>query len=131
MTAIADPNSLLTFIDANLDRGYLVENLRKLARVPTDVPVGWQTLMEPDDPKLVHYVQDVLRPELVHRGVKLLEVPRNNLVVELGSGASGRSLLLQTYTPTQHHQHMQDPFSGDLRNAPEYGRDEPCVFGMA
>ena len=41
----------------HLDRGYLVETLSRLARVPTDVPLGFETLMEPDDPKLVHYVQ--------------------------------------------------------------------------
>src|SRR5690349_7319097 len=42
-----------------LDVAYLVETLCRLARVPTDVPLGFQTLMEPDDPKLVHYVQEV------------------------------------------------------------------------
>jgi acetylornithine deacetylase/succinyl-diaminopimelate desuccinylase-like protein len=126
----ADSDSLRLFVDAHLDRQYLVETLRQLARVPTDVPVGWQTLMEPDHPKLVHYVQDVLRPRLAGLGVEARDVPRNNLVIELGSGTSGRSLLLQTYTPAQHHQYMQDPFSGDLRTTRVAGRDEPCVFGL-
>ncbi len=44
-------------IERYLDRTYLIETLCTLARVPTDVPLGYQTLMEPDDPKLVHYVQ--------------------------------------------------------------------------
>ncbi|MGH2618410.1 MAG: M20 family metallopeptidase, partial [Thermomicrobiales bacterium] len=114
-----------------LDRAYLTETLSRLARVPTDVPLGFNTLMEPDDPKLVHYVQAMLRPELVRLGYyDLLEVPRNNLVVQLGSGESGRSLLIQNYTPAQHHNLMDDPFSGKIANARDYGRDEPAIFGQ-
>jgi acetylornithine deacetylase/succinyl-diaminopimelate desuccinylase-like protein len=132
MSAVPPPESddLPAFIDRHLDRQYLVATLRALAKVPTDVPLGWDTLMEPDDPRLVYYVQQVLRPELARLGLAPRDVPRNNLVVELGSGVSGESLLLQTYTPAQHHQLMEDPFSGDLRNAPEYGCDEPAVFGL-
>jgi acetylornithine deacetylase/succinyl-diaminopimelate desuccinylase-like protein len=118
-------------VEQGLDRAYLTETLSRLAQVPTDVPLGFATLMEPDDPKLVHYVQDVLRPELVRLGYyDLLDVPRNNLVVQLGSGESGRSLLIQNYTPAQHHNLMDDPFSGKIANARAYGRDEPAVFGQ-
>lgn len=115
----------------SLDRAYLVETLSRLARVPTNVEPGWQTLMEPDDPKLVHYVQDVIRPELVRLGLyDLIDAPRNNLLVRLGSGESDRSLLIQNYTPTQHNQFMEDPFSGKVANAAAYGHDEPAVFGQ-
>ena len=62
---------------STVDERYLVDALSRLARVPTDVPLGFDTLMEPDDPKLVHYVQDVVRPELAAIGVyDLLDVPR-------------------------------------------------------
>src|SRR5690348_14857305 len=102
-----------TLTDALLDQAYLVKTLSRLAQMPTDVPLGFQTLMEPDDPKLVHYVQRVLRPELVRLGTyDLLDAPRNNLVVRLGSGTSGQSLLIQNYTPTQHHNLMEEPYSG-------------------
>jgi acetylornithine deacetylase/succinyl-diaminopimelate desuccinylase-like protein len=118
-------------IEQHLDRGYLVDWLARLARVPTDVPLGYETLIEPDDPKLVHYVQDVLRPELVRLGIyNLLDVPRNNLVVACGSGESGASLLIQNYTPTQHNNLMDDPFSGKIANARAHGVDEPAVFGQ-
>ena len=117
--------------DLPIDRAYLVETLSRLARVPTDVPLGFDTLMEPDDPKLVHYVQQVMRPELVRLGCyDLIDAPRNNLVVRLGSGESERSLLIQNYTPAQHHNLMTDPFSGKVASAREYGRDEPAVFGQ-
>ncbi|HEV8193230.1 MAG TPA: M20/M25/M40 family metallo-hydrolase [Ktedonobacterales bacterium] len=125
------PHDARAVIDAHLDRGYLVEILGTLARVPTDVPLGFDTLMAPDDPKLVHYVQDVLRPELVRLGCyDLLDAPGNNLIMRMGSGESGESLLLQNYTPTQHHNLMNAPFSGHVGNAAAYGRDEPAVFGQ-
>jgi acetylornithine deacetylase/succinyl-diaminopimelate desuccinylase-like protein len=118
-------------IDDFFDRAYLVEMLSQLARVPTDVPLGFQTLMEPDDPKLVHYVQEVLRPELVRLGVyDLLDAPRNNLVARLGSGTSSQSLLIQNYTPTQHNNLMENPFSGRVGSAAAHGCDEPAVFGQ-
>jgi acetylornithine deacetylase/succinyl-diaminopimelate desuccinylase-like protein len=117
--------------DHAIDRSYLVETLSRLARVPTDVPLGFETLMEPDDPKLVHYVQDIVRPELVQLGCyDLIDAPRNNLVVRLGSGKSERSLLIQNYTVAQHHNLMTDPFSGRVANARAYGHDEPAVFGQ-
>ncbi len=119
------------FVEERLDRPYLVQTLSRLARVPTNVPLGFQTLMEPDDPKLVHYVQEVVRPELVRLGLyDLLDVPRNNLVVRLGRGESGRSLLIQNYTPTQHHNLMDEPFSGKIASAAAFGCDEPAVFGQ-
>jgi acetylornithine deacetylase/succinyl-diaminopimelate desuccinylase-like protein len=118
-------------IEAHLDEAYLVETLSRLARTPTDVPLGFQTLIDPDDPKLVHYVQDVLRPELVRLGIyDLLDAPRNNLVARLGRGVSGQSLLIQNYTPAQHNNLMEDPFSGRVGNAARYGYDEPVVFGQ-
>ena len=118
-------------IDDHLDRRYLVTTLSALAQVPTDVPLGFDTLMEPDDPKLVHYVQDVIRPELARLGVyDLIDAPGNQLVARMGRGTSGRSLLILNYTPTQHHNLMEHPFSGRIANARAYGFPEPAVFGQ-
>ena len=118
-------------VDRYLDRPYLVETLSRLATVPTDVPLGFETLMAPDDPKLVHYVQDVVRPELVALGVyDLLDVAGNNLVARIGSGETDRVLLIQNYTAAQHHNLMDEPFSGKVGTAAAWGVDEPCVFGQ-
>jgi len=114
-----------------IDRHYLVSTLSVLAQVPTDVPLGFDTLMEPDDPKLVRYVQHTLRPELTRLGIyNLLDVPRNNLVIRIGAGRSERSLLIQNYTPAQHHNLMEDAFSGKIADASAYGCPEPAVFGQ-
>ncbi|MCC7369495.1 MAG: M20/M25/M40 family metallo-hydrolase [Chloroflexi bacterium] len=114
-----------------IDRAYLTSLLPRLMAVPTDVPLGLATLMEPDDPKLVHYVQEVVRPELYALGAHdLIDAGRNNLVARVGQGTSGRSLLLLTYTVTQHHNLMADPFPGKIANGAAYGFDEPCAFGQ-
>ena len=118
-------------IVAHLDTRYLVNTLVELARIPTQVPLGPEVFMEPDDPKLVHYVQDVLRPKLYDFGAyNVLDVPRNQLVVRYGAGTSQTSLLLMVYTPTQHHNLMPEPFSGKIAHATAWGYDEPCVFGQ-
>lgn len=114
-----------------LDRAYLVETLSRLARVPTNVPLGWETFIEPDDPKLVHYVQEVVRPELVRIGIyDILDAGRNNIVACYGRGESGKALLIQNYTPAQHHNFMREPFSGKVGSARDYDVDEPAVFGQ-
>ncbi len=119
------------FQDLPVDRAYLVDTLCRLARVPTDVPLGYETFIEPDDPKLVHYVQNVIRPELMRLGIyDLVDAPRNNLIARLGSGRSGNSMLIMNYTPSQHHNLMDDPFSGKVGSARIFGYDEPAIFGQ-
>lgn len=128
-----DPREIQAIIDRFLDRTYLIETLLQLARVPTDVPMGFQTLMEPDDPKLVHYVQQVVRPEVTRLGLyDLIDAPRNNLVVRMGTPAADprRTLLIMNYTPTQHHNLMPDPFNARIASAVAYGVDEPAVFAQ-
>ena len=112
----------LQAIVAQLDQNYLVRTLTELAKVPTEIPLGPETFMEPDDPKLVHYVQRELRPRLQALGIyDIADVPKNQLVTRLGSGDSGKSLLVMVYTPTQHHNQMDDPLSGKVGRAAEWG----------
>jgi acetylornithine deacetylase/succinyl-diaminopimelate desuccinylase-like protein len=126
-----DEAAVHALVDRYLDRAYLAETLLRLGSVPTDVPLGHQTLIEPDDPKLVFYVQEVLRPELVRLGYyDLLDAPRNNLVVRLGAPGARGALLIQNYTPIQHHQLMERPFSPRIASARDYGVDEPAVFAQ-
>jgi acetylornithine deacetylase/succinyl-diaminopimelate desuccinylase-like protein len=111
-----------------LDERYLVETLVRLLQIPTEVPLGANTLMEPDDPKLVHYVQEVVRPELRRLGVPVIDAPLNQLVVRLGAGTSSETLLIQVYTPTQHANFMAEPFSGRIAVPP--GEAEPAAWGQ-
>lgn len=91
--------------------------------MPTNVELGPDTLMEPDDPRLVRYVQETVRPELEKIGAReLIDAGRNNLVAALGPRWTGRSLLIQSYCVSQHNNLMDDPFSGRIENG--------AVFGM-
>ena len=118
-------------IDGYLDQQYIIDTLVDLLKVPTDVPMGTATLMAPDDPKLVHYVQEVVRPKLQAIGAYgVIDVPLNQLVVQMGRGESGRSLLVMAYTPSQHSNLMADPWSGRIAMGTEHGFDEPCAFGQ-
>jgi len=115
----------------HLDDKYLIDTLVRLLKIPTDVLLGPKTLMEPDDPKLVRYVQRVIRPELQRIGVyEILEAPLNQLVVRMGDGASKTCLLVMCYTPTQHSNLMQDPFSGKIAVPKDSKYGEPCAFGQ-
>ena len=127
MTRAGVPNAVVDQIDER----YLTETLVDLAKVSTAVALGPDPFMEPDDPKLVHYVQDVLRPRIDALGtLDVRDVPRNQLVVRLGEGKSPDTLLVMSYTPAQHHNLMEEPFSGRIAAAPEFGVHEPCVFGQ-
>jgi acetylornithine deacetylase/succinyl-diaminopimelate desuccinylase-like protein len=121
----------LTLTGAQLDRDFLRDTLLELARVPTDVPLGFDTLIEPDDPKLVRYVQEEIRPRLVAEGADdLVDAGRNNLVARFGSGEVDATLLIQSYTPTQHHNLMDRPFEPRIVDGAPYGRDEPVVVAQ-
>ncbi len=114
-----------------LDMRYLVDTLVDVAQVPTEVPLGPDVFMAPDDPKLVHYVQQVLRSKLTTLGAyDLIDVPENQLVARYGLGTSDTTLLLMVYTPIQHHNLMDDPFSSKIARGTAWGYDEPCVFAQ-
>jgi acetylornithine deacetylase/succinyl-diaminopimelate desuccinylase-like protein len=117
-------------VSGTVDRQYLVETASRLCQVPTNVPLGADTLMEPDDPKLVHYVQEVVRPELERLPGRELIPAGNNLVAAVGPAGGDRALLIQSYCVSQHHNLMDDAFSGEVAIATSYGFDEPAVFGM-
>ena len=115
----------------NLDEVYLVNTLTALLKVPTAVPVGPRTLMEPDDPLLVHYVREVIRPELQRlKAYEIIDAPLNQLIVRLGDRKSDKSLLVMAYTPTQHSNLMVDPYSGKIGIPLNSQFDEPCAFGQ-
>ena len=112
------------------DRDYLVATLRRLAQIPTHVPLGHETLIEPDHPKLVHYVQDVLRTALLDLGYDdLLDPGLNNLVVRTGKRAA-TSVLIQNYTPAQHANLMENPFSGHVADVQVGDQLRPAIHGQ-
>ncbi len=114
-----------------LDTRYLTDTLVALAREPAEVPPGREVFIAPDDPKLVRYVQEALRPRFAAAGApELIDAPGNQIVARIGEGAKPATLLIQVYTPVQHHNRMDEPLSGRIAHAARWGYDEPCVFGQ-
>ena len=114
-----------------LDTRYLTDTLVALAREPAEVPLGREVFIAPDDPKLVRYVQEVLRPRFAAAGAQeLIDAPDNQIVARIGEGVGPATLLIQVYTPVQHHNRMDEPLSGRIAHAAGWGYDEPCVFGQ-
>ncbi len=123
---MADP-----LFEEHLDREYLVDTLVDLLQVDTAVPLGPETLMEPDHPKLVTFVQDVIRPKLREIGAhEIIELPKNQLAVRMGDGTSDRAVVVMAYTAAQHHNWMEDPFSGKIAIPDRDDIDEPCAYGQ-
>src|SRR5260370_22176657 len=120
-----------TLVDRYLDEDYLTSILVRLLQTPTDVPLGHMELA-PEDPKLAHYVRDVVQPELASWGLgRALVDDSNNLISQIGADAASPSLLLMGYAVAQHGNLMAEPYSGRVATAPAFGVDEPCAFGQA
>ncbi|MCK4825728.1 M20 family metallopeptidase, partial [bacterium] len=114
-----------------LDRKYMVDTLVRLLKIDCTVDLGPETLMDPNHPKLVNYVENVIRPELQKIGVyDIIDAPKNQIVVKLGTGEKNKRLLIMAYTPVQHYNWMEDPFSGKIAIPKDLGVDEPCAFGQ-
>ncbi|MGB7054585.1 MAG: M20/M25/M40 family metallo-hydrolase [bacterium] len=127
---MATSKVLVDQLDRYLNRDFLLDSLVTLLKVPTHVPLG-DTLIEPDDPKLVHYVQEVIQPLIERlRYQDIIVDELNNLILRYGDNESGRSLLMMAYTPAQHANLMEEPFSGKVANAKAFGHDELCAFGQ-
>jgi acetylornithine deacetylase/succinyl-diaminopimelate desuccinylase-like protein len=119
----------MAVIDRHYDEGYVRELLVRLARVPTDVPLGAFEI-DPTDPKIRHFVHDVVVPEIDRIGLGPVEIDElNNVVFRVGSGAASPALLFMAYTVAQHGNDTAPELEGRLMNARAFGLDEESVFG--
>lgn len=116
-------------VDRHYDHAFVVETLVTLARTPADVPLG-QNEIEPTDPKIAHYVQDVIRPMVERLQPTAVEADElNNLVCRFGSAAPSPSLLVMAYTTAQHGNYTDPALEGRLVDGREYGIEGDCVVG--
>ncbi|MFV2045598.1 MAG: M20 family metallopeptidase [Anaerolineales bacterium] len=128
-SAVAPSHELVRLIDETLDLEFLEASLIQLVQSPSDVPTG-EIAIEPDDPKIGHYVKEVVQPILEQLQLEKLMVDGlNNLVGSIGPDSSDSSLLMVGYSVSQHANRMEHPYSGQIASGKEFGRDEPCVFG--
>jgi succinyl-diaminopimelate desuccinylase len=122
-------NAAGEIVEAHYDQRFVSEALLALARTPTDVPLG-QNEIEPTDPKITHYVRDVVRPLVARVVPGPIEIDElNNLVCRVGSGAASPSLLVMTYTTAQHGNYTDPALEGRVVDGADYGVEGECVAG--
>jgi acetylornithine deacetylase/succinyl-diaminopimelate desuccinylase-like protein len=118
-------------VDSELDVDYLLSTLVDLARWDTAVPLGYQTFIQPDDPKLVRYTQSVIRPKLAALGLTIIDAAPNNVVAAFGQGTSKRSILIQNYTVAQHHHEATTTeLAGTVKTVQRGGQPTRVVVGQ-
>ena len=108
-------------VDAMLDVDELVELASAFIRVPTGIPLGFETYVDPTDPMFARYLDDAVLPELTRReAVEMLDCRPFGHVARLGSGSP--AILVQSYTVSQHHQLMDDPYQPKVADGRIWGR---------
>jgi acetylornithine deacetylase/succinyl-diaminopimelate desuccinylase-like protein len=119
----------LPVVERRYDHAYVVETLLTLAGTPVDVPLG-QHEIEPTDPRVAHYVRDVVRPLVERLGLGPVAIDDlNNLTCTIGAPVPSPSLLVMAYVTSQHGNYTDPALEGRLQNAKTHGVDEDCIFG--
>jgi len=91
----------------------LVKRLQRYVRFPSE-----QTELQEHDPAVRAFIKDCVDPELRRMGLTPKFDPMGNLVVELGEGGSGRSIMFVAYAMTHPAARMKDPFAAALIDTP-------------
>ena len=116
-----EPASAINRFDGMLDVDELVELASAFIRTPTGVPLGFETYVDPTDPMFGHYLDDAVLPELATAtGVELIDCRPFGIVARMGSGSP--VILIQSYTVSQHHQLMIDPYEPRVADGRIWGR---------
>ncbi len=104
-----------------LDVDEMVELASSFIRVPTGVALGFETYRDPTDPMFRHYLEDAVLPELaIVDGIELIDCRPFGFVARLGTGTP--VILLQSYTVSQHHQLMDNPYEPRVADGRIWGR---------
>lgn len=111
----------LNRFDAMLDVDELLELGSAFIRVPTGVPMGFETYVDPTHEMFGRYLDDAVLPELptIDAG-ELIDCRPYGDVVRLGTGSP--AILFQSYTVSQHHQLMDDPYEPKVTDGRIWGR---------
>lgn len=114
---------------SEVDAAWVEATLLELARVDTTVPAG-RTEVEDGDPRIGHYVRDVVAPIVEKLGPASLDfTAAHDLIAVFRGRAPGPCLLLMGYAVAQHANLMDRALWGTRGPGDRYGVDGDCVFG--
>ena len=116
-----DSAAALDRFEAMLDVDELVELAAAFIKVPTGVPLGFDTYRDPTDPMFARYLDDAVLPKLeTIDGIEQIDCRPFGLVARLGTGSP--AILVQSYTVSQHHQLMDEPYEPRVADGRIWGR---------
>lgn len=98
--------------------------LVKLVRTPSP-----QTDLLEEEPKVLSFIRDVVKPELESAGIGAVIDDKGNLIASLKGTAGGERLLLVGYGMNAAPSTMQNPYSGAVVDGAPYGLAGECVWG--
>src|SRR5262245_54081148 len=117
----ADLNAVLPLITADKAKALMVA----LAQVPSPLTALFEA-----EPKLREFIDVAVAPRL--RDMGIADIRRDamgNLAATVGSGSSGRSLMLVTNAMNQPAATMPNPYGGEVRDGAAYGLPGEVVLG--
>ena len=117
----ADLDTVLPLITADKAKALMIA----LAQVPSPLTALFEA-----EPKLREFIDVAVEPRLREMGIgNIRRDTMGNLAATLGSGASGRSLMLVTNAMTQPPATMPNPYGGEVRDGAAYGLPGEVVLG--
>ncbi len=110
---------------AHLSRERACTIFQELVRVPSP-----QTDLLEDEPQLREFMKVALLPRMQVLGMRnVRQDAMGNLIAELGTGRSARSLMLVTHAMNQPPATMPDPYGGKVIDASAHGLPGEAVLG--
>lgn len=118
-------DGLVVRLRAQLSRERVTTIFQELVRVPSP-----QTDLLEDEPQLREFMKTALLPRMQSLGMRSVRRDAmGNLIAELGSARSGRSLMLVTHAMNQPPSTMPDPYGGKVIDATAHGLPGEAVLG--
>jgi succinyl-diaminopimelate desuccinylase len=112
-------------VAAHIDEERCKRTLIELVRVPSP-----QTDLMEAEPLLGTFIRAAVEPRLRAMGIEAIRYDgMSNLIAEIGTGTSGRSLMLVTNAMNQPQSTMLNAYAGDVVDGAPYGLPGEAVLG--
>ena len=119
------PDPIRARLEPHLSRSRVRTVFQELVRVPSP-----QTDLLEEEPQLREFMRVALVPRVEALGMENVRLDAmGNLIAEVGSGASGRSMMLVTHAMNQPPNTMPDPYAGKVIDATKHGLPGEAVLG--
>lgn len=112
------------FIEENLDPDKVKALLVRLVQVPSP-----QTELLEAEPRVLSFIEDVVKPELEEAGISANIDNMGNLIAYLKGAGKAKRLVLVAYAMNATPSTMPNPYSGEIVDGAPYGINGDCVWG--